>query len=96
MTFSQGLRHARGHIVFLLALLTSFAIIIGVQSLSAEDETAGGSARDPVYLAMLAAAVDAPRPAPTPLRPDQLAWGRIAWPAHLAARTIHAHRAAQP
>ncbi len=79
MRFRDGLRHARGHIVFLLALLTSFAIIIGVQSLAAVEEAEPRLAASADIAAMFAAAGEAPRPSPSPLRADQLAWGRIAW-----------------
>lgn len=79
MTLGKGLRHARGHIVFLLALLTSFVIIIGVQTWAAVDEPEPRLAATADVEAMIAEAAQAPRPTPSALRPDQLAWGRIAW-----------------
>lgn len=81
MSFRDGLYRARGHIAFLLGLLLSFAMILGLEGLEPTPGSAAVSADSNVTAAELIAAEAraAPRPSPAPLRPDQVQWGRIAW-----------------
>lgn len=78
MTFWEGLHRARSHLVFLLALGVAFPLIIFLdqtgKTWSQSDQRQGSDItqalvnRQEISPAIL-----------TPLREDQLAWGRIAW-----------------
>lgn len=72
--FREGLLKARGHIVFLLALLTGFGLILSFGDLAAGHDASA----DPSS----ALAAENPRlelPQPQPLTAAQKEWGRIAW-----------------
>jgi hypothetical protein len=72
--FAEGLRRARGHLVFLAAILTAFGIIIGVEMASSGPH----GAADPSVVLMVPHDQVALAPM-SPLASSQMAWGRLAW-----------------
>lgn len=71
MTPRNGWRSARGHIVFLLALISAFAVVYVLEQWETEAPTVAAWAADP----------DAPAPPPPlePLSPAQVESARAAW-----------------
>ena len=74
LPFRKGLLAARGHLVFIVALLSAFALIFELDGL-ADGFTGNG---DPTY-SLAAESERLPLAAPRPLDAAQLAWGRTAW-----------------
>lgn len=77
MTFREGLIRARSHIIFLLALLTAFPLIIALDRIGTPAPAATASRNDETDA--LVAGERIPLAGQAPLRGDQLEWGRIAW-----------------
>lgn len=84
MTLKDGLLKARGHILFLIALITAFTIVYYLETwdTGAADKTAAIWVADP--------ALKIPEPAPRPLTPEEQAAAVAAWayfPANLRPET---------
>ena len=68
MTFKEGLYQARSHIVFILALIATFSLVIGLETW------------DPDFgLAEVKHSKNIPAPEPEPLSPKEQAWAKNAW-----------------
>ena len=78
MSFRQGLVAARGHIVFIAALLTAFALIVGLDRAATRSAGTPADAAAPVAGLAVPAAVT-PLAAPSPLSDADNALGRVAW-----------------
>jgi len=74
LPFRQGLLAARGHIVFILALLAAFALIFKLEGLA---DNFGAGADPSTILAKESERL--PLRAPHALNPAELNWGRTAW-----------------
>jgi hypothetical protein len=73
MTFLDGLRNARSHIIFLLAMISAGTLILALQSWS---PAAGASFKEAVQKS---AKELPPVPAPRALSPQEQDWARAAW-----------------
>ena len=73
MTFREGLRNARSHIVFLAAMISAAALIMTLQ---AWEPGAGSAFKESVQKSGRALP---PPPAPRPLTPTERNWARVAW-----------------
>lgn len=78
MTFREGLWRARSHIIFIVGLVSAMALIVVLDGdLLKREEPANAAVTEAERLLVT------PDPlklrAPSPLQPDQLEWGRLAW-----------------
>lgn len=78
LTFRQGILAARSHLVMIAALLVGFGIIYLLDPL-AHPGGAGSSNRSDQTDRLMASADTLALAARTPLSPDQIGWGKIAW-----------------
>lgn len=76
MTFRESLVKARSHIIFVLALLTVFPLIIFLERAESANMAPARLDRTDRLIRESERIPLAPH---APLRPDQLEWGRIAW-----------------
>ena len=71
MSFKQGLIRARSHIIFILALITAFGIVITIERIDFEHRV---SAR-----VNIKNDIDIEVPGPRPLTKQELTWAKTAW-----------------